>query len=152
MLQWRYVTVAFVRRQFFNKTFAYVFIFIIKGTPFSDRCECPEGLTGPRCEITSVGFHGDGWALYPTVPSCEESFLSLRITPATSDGLIFYLGPLVHNELLNVQGIHFLSSLRNIRQKFCVEYKRVVSFCRFHVIGVDQRTSCPIDKLRLGHH
>ncbi|XP_077285916.1 DE-cadherin isoform X2 [Arctopsyche grandis] len=82
------------------------------GTPFSDRCECPEGLTGPRCEITSVGFHGDGWALYPTVPSCEESFLSLRITPGISDGLIFYLGPLVHNELLNVQDFMSLELIK----------------------------------------
>ncbi|XP_063374480.1 DE-cadherin [Cydia amplana] len=73
------------------------------GTPFADKCECPEGLTGPRCEQTSIGFHGDGWAMYPPPPACHEGHMTLTVTSHTSNSLVFYLGPLKYNPLLDVQ-------------------------------------------------
>lgn len=73
------------------------------GTPFSNKCECPDGLTGPRCEQTAIGFHGDGWALYGAPPACDEGRLALTVAPATDTGLVFYAGPLVFNELMPVQ-------------------------------------------------
>ncbi|GBO99509.1 DE-cadherin [Eumeta japonica] len=73
------------------------------GTPFADKCECPSGFDGPRCEQTSIGFHGNGWALYQAPPACHEGKLTLTILSPASNGLVFYLGPLRHNPLLDVQ-------------------------------------------------
>ncbi|XP_063832416.1 DE-cadherin [Ostrinia nubilalis] len=73
------------------------------GTPFADKCECPEGLTGPRCEQTSIGFHGEGWAMYSSPPACHEGHVTLTVTSHTSNSLIFYVGPLKFNPLLDVQ-------------------------------------------------
>lgn len=73
------------------------------GTPFADKCECPEGLTGPHCEQTSIGFHGDGWAMYNSPPACAEGRVTLTLTPHSGNGLVFYLGPLKYNALLDVQ-------------------------------------------------
>ncbi|XP_026497557.1 DE-cadherin isoform X4 [Vanessa tameamea] len=73
------------------------------GTPFADKCECPEGWNGPHCEQTSIAFHGDGWAMYPAPPACHEGHVTLTVTSHTSNSLIFYLGPLKFNPLLDVQ-------------------------------------------------
>lgn len=46
------------------------------GTPLAQRCECPPGFEGRRCELLSIGFHGDGWAIMPPPgQACEESHL-----------------------------------------------------------------------------
>ncbi|CAG9112803.1 unnamed protein product [Plutella xylostella] len=73
------------------------------GTPFADKCECPEGLNGPRCEQTSIGFHGAGYALYPAPPACHEGHVTLTVTSHAANSLVFYLGPLNFNQLLDVQ-------------------------------------------------
>lgn len=56
-------------------------------------CICPQGHDGPNCEITSIGFGGNGWALYPTFEACATTSISLSIVPQTPNGLIFYTGP-----------------------------------------------------------
>ncbi|CAB0007597.1 unnamed protein product [Nesidiocoris tenuis] len=64
------------------------------GTQAEDgSCICLEGYDGPHCEIVSIGFYGDGWALYNPFEACEESHLSLEIQPNRPEGLVFYLGP-----------------------------------------------------------
>ena len=46
------------------------------GTPVGERCECPPGLEGPRCELLAIGFHGDGWAIMPPPgQACDDSHL-----------------------------------------------------------------------------
>ncbi|KAL1114964.1 hypothetical protein AAG570_007787 [Ranatra chinensis] len=67
------------------------------------RCECLEGFDGPQCEIVSVGFFGDGWALYPTIEACADSHLSLELRPNKPNGLVFYVGPTSLNNALHVQ-------------------------------------------------
>lgn len=79
-------------------------MYFLIGTPFSDKCECPEGLTGPHCEHTSIGFHGDGWAMYSSPPACHEGLVTLTVTSHSSNSLVFYVGPLKYNPLLDVQG------------------------------------------------
>ncbi|XP_014282551.1 DE-cadherin isoform X2 [Halyomorpha halys] len=69
----------------------------------NDKCECEPGFEGPHCEILSVGFSGNGWALYPPLESCADSHLSLELRSNKKDGLVFYLGPTKPNRLLNVQ-------------------------------------------------
>ena len=63
-----------------------------------------EGFEGPHCEIIAIGFNGNGWALYPTIPACDEAHLSLELEPHKEDGLVFYVGPFVPYPRLDVQG------------------------------------------------
>ncbi|XP_014244956.1 DE-cadherin isoform X2 [Cimex lectularius] len=64
------------------------------GTQINDReCICPEGFDGPQCQIVSIGFNGNGFALYPPLEACEDSHLSVEIRSKKPDGLIFYIGP-----------------------------------------------------------
>ncbi|XP_043265483.1 DE-cadherin isoform X1 [Colletes gigas] len=68
------------------------------GTPLAEHCECPPGFEGPRCELLGIGFHGDGWAVMPPPgQACDDSHLSLEITPHVDNGLVFYFGPMTHN-------------------------------------------------------
>jgi len=73
------------------------------GTPVGMTCECMEGFEGPHCEIIAIGFHGSGWALYPTIPACDEAHLTLELEPHKEDGLVFYVGPFVPNPRMDVQ-------------------------------------------------
>nr|UZM07822.1 cadherin 3 [Geocoris pallidipennis] len=73
------------------------------GILVGDKCECPPGFEGPHCEILSIGFNGNGWALYPTLESCAESHLSLIVRSNKKDGLIFYAGPTKPDKLLRIQ-------------------------------------------------
>ncbi|XP_032691269.1 DE-cadherin [Odontomachus brunneus] len=74
------------------------------GTPLAERCECPPGLEGRRCELLSIGFHGDGWAVMPPPgQACEESHLGLEITPHVDNSLVFYFGPMIYSPKLGVQ-------------------------------------------------
>ena len=55
------------------------------GTPLADRCECPPGLEGPRCELLGIGFHGDGWAVMPPPgQACDDSHLGWQILSSSS--------------------------------------------------------------------
>ncbi|XP_049959690.1 DE-cadherin [Schistocerca serialis cubense] len=73
------------------------------GTAVGERCECLEGFEGPQCEIISVGFYGNGYALYPSLDACEQGHISLELTPHLDDGLIFYVGPVTPTSGHNVR-------------------------------------------------
>lgn len=72
------------------------------GTPFSDYCECQEGFDGPNCEIISIGFYGDGYAMYPPVNPCDQTKISLTLAPQLDRGLVMYIGPVTYNSLLPI--------------------------------------------------
>ncbi|XP_066968170.1 neural-cadherin-like [Macrobrachium rosenbergii] len=63
------------------------------------RCDCPEGFNGPRCQLLSRSFQGNGFAWFPPLKTCESSHLSVEFLTAESQGLIFYNGPLFSNNL-----------------------------------------------------
>ncbi|XP_011307497.1 DE-cadherin [Fopius arisanus] len=87
------------------------------GTPLLDRCECPPGLEGPRCELLGIGFHGDGWAVMPPPgQACDDSHVGLELMPYVDDGLVFYFGPMSYSKLLGVQDFMALE----IRNGFAV--------------------------------
>lgn len=73
------------------------------GTPYNDRCECPDGFEGPNCELISIGFYGNGYAMYPPISPCNKTAITLEVQPSRSNGLIMYIGPLTFNALLPVQ-------------------------------------------------
>ncbi|XP_011700823.1 PREDICTED: DE-cadherin isoform X2 [Wasmannia auropunctata] len=89
------------------------------GTPLAERCECPPGLEGPRCELLGIGFHGDGWAVIPPPgQACDDSHLGLEITPHVDNGLVFYFGPMTYNPKLKIQDFMSLE----LQQGFAVLY------------------------------
>ncbi|XP_022902196.1 DE-cadherin [Onthophagus taurus] len=57
-------------------------------------CDCPGDFEGPNCEALSVGFQGNGWAMYPTFNACDKTKITLEVETSSDDGLIFYAGPL----------------------------------------------------------
>lgn len=63
------------------------------GTPDGTTCKCTEGFEGPHCEVLAIAFYGDGWALYPAFDSCNDSEITLDVSPSNENGLIFYVGP-----------------------------------------------------------
>ncbi|XP_033215756.1 DE-cadherin-like isoform X2 [Belonocnema kinseyi] len=74
------------------------------GTSVGERCECPPGLEGPRCELLAIGFHGDGYAIMPPPgQACDDSHLGLEIVPQTENGLVFYFGPMSYSPKLGIQ-------------------------------------------------
>ncbi|XP_014469556.1 PREDICTED: DE-cadherin isoform X2 [Dinoponera quadriceps] len=89
------------------------------GTPLAERCECPPGLEGRRCELLSIGFHGDGWAIMPPPgQACEESHLGLEITPHVENSLVFYFGPMTYSPKLGIQDFMALE----LQQGYAVLY------------------------------
>lgn len=57
-------------------------------------CTCPVGFDGARCQKTTRTFNGNGWAWFKPLEICDQSHLSIEIMTRTSNGLIFYNGPL----------------------------------------------------------
>ncbi|EFN77871.1 DE-cadherin [Harpegnathos saltator] len=89
------------------------------GTPLAERCECPPGLEGRRCELLSIGFYGDGWAIMPPPgQACEESHLGLEITPHVDNSLVFYFGPITYSPKLGIQDFMALE----LQQGYAVLY------------------------------
>ncbi|XP_050595073.1 DE-cadherin isoform X1 [Bombus affinis] len=89
------------------------------GTPLADRCECPPGLEGPRCELLGIGFHGNGWAIMPPPgQACDDSHLGLEITPHIDNGLVFYFGPMTYSSKIRIQDFMALE----LQQGYAVLY------------------------------
>ncbi|XP_044580517.1 DE-cadherin isoform X2 [Cotesia glomerata] len=65
----------------------------------TERCECPPGLEGPRCELLDIAFHGDGWAVMPAMEqACDDNHLGVELKTYHEYGLIFYVGPMMYNK------------------------------------------------------
>ncbi|XP_017889849.1 DE-cadherin isoform X2 [Ceratina calcarata] len=89
------------------------------GTALPDRCECPPGLEGPRCELLGIGFHGDGWAIMPPPgQACADSHVGLEITAHTENGLVFYFGPMIYSPHIGIQDFMALE----LQQGYAVLY------------------------------
>lgn len=89
------------------------------GTPIAERCECPPDFEGPRCEVLGIGFQGDGWAVMPPpAQACDESLLSLEITPHVDNGLVFYFGPITYSPKMGIQDFMSLE----LQQGYAVLY------------------------------
>ncbi|XP_057317879.1 DE-cadherin isoform X1 [Microplitis mediator] len=84
---------------------------LLAGTPMrsgeiigTERCECPPGLEGPRCELLDIAFHGDGWAVMPALEkACDDSHLGVELKTFNDFGLVFYIGPMIYSKTLGVQ-------------------------------------------------
>lgn len=74
------------------------------GLRVDGRCTCPDGFEGPNCEILSVGFNGNGWAMYRTFEACNNTDIQLNVRSESEDGLIFYVGPLTPKHALLSKG------------------------------------------------
>lgn len=74
----------------------------------SGVCSCVAGFEGPYCEILSVAFKGNGWAIYPGLEACNSTDITLSVAPQDDNGLIFYAGPLTYRHALLSKGILFI--------------------------------------------
>lgn len=63
---------------------------------------CGKGYEGPNCQQISVGFSGNGWALYPPIDPCETTRISVELKPVTENGLVMYVGPMTYMERLPI--------------------------------------------------
>ncbi len=57
-------------------------------------CTCPDGYHGPRCEMSTRTFHGEGWAWFHPLSVCADTHLSLEFMTRTPNGLLLYNGPM----------------------------------------------------------
>lgn len=80
---------------------------------YSGSCVCLDGFDGPRCEVLSIGFRGDGWALYRNFEAFDSIRIHLQILAEKENGLIFYVGPLssnpqpiVRGKVFNIQNVY----------------------------------------------
>ncbi|XP_055837872.1 DE-cadherin [Episyrphus balteatus] len=67
-----------------------------------DICQCADGFNGPNCELVLIGFYGSGYAMYEPVSPCDNTKISMEISPQTDTGLIMYVGPLNYNPLMPI--------------------------------------------------
>lgn len=67
------------------------------GTWNNGKCSCIDGFDGPNCELASIGFRGEGYAMYPPIDACDTIKLSLDAIPQSANGLLMYIGPLYFN-------------------------------------------------------
>lgn len=69
---------------------------------FSFTFFIPKGYEGPNCQQISIGFAGNGWALYPPIDPCAETKISIELKPETENGLVMYIGPMTYMERLPI--------------------------------------------------
>lgn len=71
----------------------------------ASSCSCPAGYPGPRCQLTTRSFRGDGWAWYPPLQPCHQSHLSVEFITEVESGLLLYDGPVTppkpHEEIIS---------------------------------------------------
>ncbi|CAF0714325.1 unnamed protein product [Brachionus calyciflorus] len=59
------------------------------------KCQCPKGFDGPRCQKTIRSFNNSGgFAWLPSLPQCQDMVLSFEFITSNNKGLIFYNGPI----------------------------------------------------------
>ncbi|XP_066967735.1 neural-cadherin-like [Macrobrachium rosenbergii] len=61
---------------------------------YSIRCVCPVGYEGPKCQILTRTFPGNGFAWFPPLQACEKSHLSVEFLTTSLEGTILYNGPI----------------------------------------------------------
>ena len=59
------------------------------------KCQCPRGFDGPRCQKTIRHFNSSGgFAWLNSLPQCADLVVSLEFITTNNRGLIFYNGPI----------------------------------------------------------
>ena len=63
--------------------------------PRGYSCECPgEKFAGPDCELVELGFSGEnGYALMKSLPSCNDTEITIAILTDVRDAIVLYNGP-----------------------------------------------------------
>lgn len=66
------------------------------------RCQCPRGFDGPRCQKTVRHFNSSGgFAWLNALPQCADLVLSLEFITTNHRGLILYNGPINGDQYLD---------------------------------------------------
>ncbi|XP_068236938.1 neural-cadherin-like [Palaemon carinicauda] len=54
------------------------------------RCQCPSGFRGPRCQMLTRTFEGNGYSWFPSLATCGQNHLSVEFLTLKNNGLIFF--------------------------------------------------------------
>ena len=87
------------------------------------RCRCPDGFDGPRCQMLTRSFRGNGFAWFPPLAMCDNSHISLEFLTRRPDGLILYNGPITPPEPNSIIISDFISlELEGGRPRLLIDY------------------------------
>jgi hypothetical protein len=74
------------------------------------KCKCPRGFDGPRCQKTIRHFNRSGGFVWlPSLPQCQNLVLSFEFITSDTNGLLFYNGPINEDESANKYQQDFIS-------------------------------------------
>ncbi|XP_064117207.1 neural-cadherin-like isoform X1 [Macrobrachium nipponense] len=86
-------------------------------------CKCPSGYDGPRCQILTRTFLGNGFAWFPPLEVCDRSHLSVEFLSKEPDGLIFYNGPIASSSNSDLEVTDFIAlELEKGHLRFLLDY------------------------------
>lgn len=131
------------------------------GTPYNDYCECVDGFDGPHCELIAIGFYGEGHAMYPAINPCDQTHISMELSPQLDRGLVMYIGPMSYNPLLIVSDFLALELVKGYpvltvdygTGAIRIEHKhiRMISGKTYHIDIIMQKSSIEmtVDNCRL---
>ncbi|XP_068201441.1 neural-cadherin-like isoform X2 [Palaemon carinicauda] len=87
------------------------------------NCKCPKGYDGPRCQILTRTFFGNGFAWFPPLEVCDRTHLSVEFLSKESDGLIFYNGPIASTSDSDLDVTDFIGlELENGHLRFLLDF------------------------------
>ncbi|KAJ1193131.1 hypothetical protein NDU88_002436 [Pleurodeles waltl] len=75
-------------------------------------CQCPPFFNGAECQQTQRTFTSTGYAWFPALSLCFESRISLEFITEVADGLLFYTGPMAHQQPEEVEDFILLELKR----------------------------------------
>ncbi|XP_066975574.1 neural-cadherin-like [Macrobrachium rosenbergii] len=89
----------------------------------SIRCECPKGYRGPRCQMLTRTFEGNGYCWFPSLATCAANHLSMEFLTVQTEGLLIFNDALA----LSHDNGHFTSDfisleLENGRPRLLLDY------------------------------
>ncbi|XP_045127513.1 neural-cadherin-like isoform X1 [Portunus trituberculatus] len=87
------------------------------------HCRCPDGYDGPRCQMVTRTFRGNGFAWFPPFKMCDNSHISLEFLTRRPEGLLFYNGPITPPEPDEIIVSDFIAlELENGRPRLLIDF------------------------------
>ena len=95
---------------------------------FIQKCQCPKGFDGPRCQKTVRHFNASGgFAWLPALPQCEHLVVSLEFVTTQSKGLLFFNGPINGNDQTSLKYQQDFVSLQLDRGRLVFQIRQGVN-------------------------
>ncbi|XP_064094830.1 neural-cadherin-like [Macrobrachium nipponense] len=87
------------------------------------HCVCPKGLQGPRCQMLTMTFEGNGYSWFPSLATCDKNHISVEFVTVRKHGLIFYNDALTFSrEKGHFTSDFILLEIENGQLRFLTDY------------------------------